>query len=87
MTSVHYHFTMPYSLYAMSVFACTCPRGMCGARTYRLFPCRHDNLDDICEPVGSVQPQKAIGNSVATVHVALAQESNLVQELKSVQNI
>ena len=83
--SVRYHFSMPYSLHVCVRIHLPYRGG--GARTYRLLPCGHDDLDDICEPVGSVQPQEAIGNSVAAVHVALAQESNLVQELKSVQNI
>lgn len=43
-----------------------------GALSYRLLPCKCDDLDDICEPIGSVQPQETVGHSVAVVPVGLA---------------
>ena len=52
-----------------------------GALTHRLLPCRRDDLDDVREVAGGGQPQEAVGYSVGAVHVALAQQDNLVQEL------
>lgn len=52
-----------------------------GALTYRLLPCRRDDLDDVREVVGGVKPQEPVGYSVAAVHVAMAQHGNLAQEL------